>query len=54
MIEALFVLFVLAVMGLTVGLFFALVLGSMRLAWRYAPQLIFIAVVFTIAYTVIA
>ena len=54
MVEALLILFVLTVIGLLVGLWFALIVGFIRLAWRYAPQLIFIAVIFTIAYMVVA
>ena len=54
MVEALTVLFALTIIGLLVGLWFALITGFIRLAWRYAPQLIFIAVLFTIAYMVVA
>ena len=53
MIDGLFILFALTVIGLIVGLVFALVLGSMRLAWQYSPQVIAIAVIFTIVYMVV-
>ena len=54
MIEFFTVMMALTVIALVVGLWFAIVLGALRLAWRYAPQLIFIAVLFTIAYMVVA
>jgi len=46
-------LFFLTITGLILGLVFALVLGSMRLAWKYSPQVIAIAVIFTIVYMVV-
>ena len=54
MVEALTVLFALTIIGLLVGLWFALIIGFIRLAWRYAPQLIFIAILFVIAFQVVA
>ena len=54
MIEFFTVMMVLTVIALVVGLWFAIVLGALRLAWRYAPQLIVIAILFVIVMKVIA
>jgi len=54
MIEFFTVMMVLTLIALVVGLWFAIVLGTLRLAWRYAPQLIFIAILFVIAFQVVA